>query len=112
MLSPVHYPDIPDSPGTPQITNVDAKSIGITWSQPKSDGGSPITGYVIEKRNKTSTNWTKAFNGITEDTDFTIGDLEEGEEYEFRVATVNKVGQGSFSEASPFTFCKAPYSKY
>ncbi|XP_072046922.1 twitchin-like [Amphiura filiformis] len=95
----------------PEVTKVDATLIGIKWSPPASDGGSPITGYVIEKKDRTSTRWTKAFKDTIEETEYTIKDLIEGKEYEFRVAAVNNAGQGPFSEPSQPTLCKPPYGK-
>ena len=103
--------DVPGAPERPTITNVDATSIGITWSTPEADGGSPVSGYVIEQRVNASPDWSKAFKGIVEDTTFTVTDLKKGNEYEFRVAAVNKTGQGEFSEPSPSTLCKAAESK-
>lgn len=31
--------------------------VDLTWTEPKHDGGAPITGYVIEKKEKLSTVW-------------------------------------------------------
>lgn len=35
-------------------------SITITWTKPRHDGGSPILGYVIEKKLIGEDKWTKA----------------------------------------------------
>ena len=101
---------VPDAPNKPKVTKVDAQSISIEWSQPASDGGSPITGYVIQKKTSRKNSWTKACEGIRE-TEYTIGSLAEGQAYEFHVAAVNKAGQGSFSESSQPTVCKPVYGK-
>ena len=85
--------------------------IGITWDPPASDGGSPIDGYIIEKTDTTSGSWTKAFKGTIQDTEFTVRDLKEGEEYQLRVAAVNKAGQGAYSEPSQHTVCESVYGK-
>lgn len=34
-------------------------SVTIAWQKPKSDGGAPITGYTIEKREKGTDRWLK-----------------------------------------------------
>lgn len=49
--------DIPGKPGTPEITDWDADRVDLKWTAPKSTGGAPITGYVIEKKEKFSTSW-------------------------------------------------------
>ena len=102
---------VPDAPTKPRVTKVDARSISIEWSQPPSDGGSPVTGYVIEKKTTSASTWAKACEGI-ERTSCTISDLTEGQEYQFHVAAVNNAGQGSFSEPSQPTLCKPPFSKF
>ena len=106
------FSDVPGAPEKPKVTGVDSTEITITWSPPKSDGGSPITGYVIEKRDTSSTRWTKAYKEPVEETTMTIKDLFEGKTYEFRVAAVNKAGQGPFSEPSEPKLCKPPYGKF
>ena len=93
------------------MTAVDSKQITITWSPPESDGGSPITGYIIEKKETTSTRWTKAVRDSVTETTLTMKDLIEGKEYEFHVAAINKAGTGPFSEPSEPRITKPPYGK-
>lgn len=49
--------DIPGKPGTPEIVDWDADRVDLKWTAPKNTGGAPITGYVIEKKEKFSTTW-------------------------------------------------------
>jgi hypothetical protein len=44
--------DQPTKPGTPDISDYDKDFVELTWARPDSDGGSPITGYIIEKKDK------------------------------------------------------------
>ena len=92
--------DVPEAPGKPEVTAVDSKQITITWTPPKSDGGSPVTGYIIEKKETTSTKWAKAYRDSVTETSLVVKDLIEGKEYVFRVAAINKAGTGPFSEPS------------
>ncbi|EPB67834.1 immunoglobulin I-set domain protein [Ancylostoma ceylanicum] len=46
----VRVKDVPDKPSNISVTDIDSEAITITWSPPEDDGGQPITGYVIEKK--------------------------------------------------------------
>lgn len=46
------YADEPGSPGKPEIEDYDKDFVKLKWDKPENDGGSPITGYVIEKKDK------------------------------------------------------------
>lgn len=52
--------DPPDAPGIPRGIETTEDSITITWARPRHDGGSPITGYVIERRLISEDKWIKA----------------------------------------------------
>lgn len=49
--------DAAGKPGTPVLDDWDADRVDLKWDAPKNDGGAPITGYVIEKKDKFSTTW-------------------------------------------------------
>lgn len=89
----------PDKPGQPQPTDWDRDHVDLEWQPPKKDGGSPITGYIIEKKTRFGP-WEKAAECPAGKTAGRVPDLQEGEEYEFRVIAVNKGGAGEPSDAS------------
>jgi hypothetical protein len=62
--------DVPGAPGMPKGIETSEDSITITWSKPRNDGGSPITGYMIEKRLISEEKWTKSTHNIVLDTTF------------------------------------------
>lgn len=98
----------PDKPGKPEATDWDKDHVDLKWAAPKKDGGSPITGYIIEKRPKFGT-WEKALEIPGKSTKARVPDLTEGEEYEFRVTAVNKGGHGEPSDASAPVIAKARF---
>ena len=53
------FSDPPGTPGTPECTGTTEDSITLSWDPPTKDGGKPIKGYVLEKREKGSKKWTK-----------------------------------------------------
>lgn len=49
----------PGKPGTPEVADSDKDFIKIKWNPPKSDGGSPITAYNVERRDPRTGHWQK-----------------------------------------------------
>ena len=65
------YPfDPPGAPGAPRGIETTEDSITITWTKPRHDGGSPITGYIIEKRQFNDEKWVKATPAHIPDTTY------------------------------------------
>ncbi len=85
--------DPPGVPGTPECTGHTENSISLKWERPVSDGGSPITGYVVEKKEEGSDKWVPVAEKLN-DTELTVRGLQEGKKYEFRVAASNKAATG------------------
>uniref|UniRef100_A0A670XZ86 Titin n=1 Tax=Pseudonaja textilis TaxID=8673 RepID=A0A670XZ86_PSETE len=84
--------DACDPPGCPEAIVVTRSAITLQWTKPEYDGGSKITGYVVEKRDLPDGRWMKAsFTNITE-TQFTVTGLTEDQRYEFRVIARNAAG--------------------
>lgn len=100
ILFPSCNIDEPGKPGTPTVTDYDTNFVELQWSRPDHDGGSPITGYVIEKRDKYSPTWEKCAEVEGDVNTGRVDDLVEGTHYEFRVRAVNKAGPGEPSDAS------------
>jgi titin len=82
------------------------------WEAPDSDGGSPITGYVLEKRD------TKRPGYIFVAEIDPSGPLEhkvirlfEGSEYMFRVVAENQVGPSEPCETEKGIIAKPPYGE-
>lgn len=65
-----HPFDPPGAPGTPKGVETTEDSITITWTKPRHDGGSPILGYVIEKRLLSEDKWVKATPSLVHETNY------------------------------------------
>lgn len=92
------------------ISDITKNSISLVWEKPGYTGGSPVTGYIIEKRE--GAKWSKANLTNITDTRFTVTGLTQDETYEFRVMARNAVGSVSNPSmtAGPAT-CVDTYGK-
>ena len=106
------FADVPGAPEKPTVSDIDSSKMTVTWTEPSDDGGSPVTGYILERKEKTATRWTKVTKQPISETTLIARDLVEGKEYEFHVAAVNKAGTGPFSEPSELAKAKRPYGKF
>ena len=90
-----------DKPGAPEnlkANNTTKSSTDLTWEAPSEDGGSPITGYYVEKMPSYSTRWSKVNKEPIPEAKLSLSDLEDKTEYKFKVAAENKAGIGPFCE--------------
>ena len=77
---------VPDPPEKPEASGIHQKGLILTWSRPKNDGGSEITNYIVEKREKLGSKWIVVTSRPIEECRLKISGLQEGQEYEFRVS--------------------------
>ncbi|MGO8956723.1 MAG: fibronectin type III domain-containing protein [Streptosporangiaceae bacterium] len=74
----------------------------VSWRPPSSNGGSPVTGYVITASPGGKSVHTSAV------TSFLVGGLRNTTAYSFTVAAVNKAGVGHASRPSPKVMPHSP----
>ncbi|OWF37006.1 Immunoglobulin superfamily member 22 [Mizuhopecten yessoensis] len=91
-----------------QVTNADRASLAISWNRPLRIVGSPVTGYIVEKR----TAWTQVSKVSANELSCVADKLIEGTEYEFRITAVNEYGKGKALESDQTYMAKSPYSKF
>ena len=95
-------------PGAPTnvIAVADGSSVTLTWTAPASDGGSALTDYRVQYRDRpqgsterifTSTPWTNFTRPSSTSTTATIPGFTQGNYYEFRVAAENAIGVGPYN---------------
>lgn len=78
---------------------------------PEKDGGSPITNYIVEKRDVRRKGW-QTVDTTVKDTKYTVTPLTEGSLYVFRVAAENAVGQSDYCEIEDSVLAKDTFSKF
>ena len=101
--------NIPNSPtgltGTSGNTQV-----SLTWTAPVNDGGTPITGYLVEYKLDSGSSWTQSPTGSIA-VSYLVTGLNNGFIYDFRVSAINVLGTSSPSSiiyVTPSTIPSAP----
>lgn len=87
------FADTPGPVGGLEATDVTKTTAQLSWSPPDNDGGSPITNYIVEKREVDRKTWTKCVEDLKK-TSFKVTNMTPGIEYYFRVMACNKYGTG------------------
>lgn len=112
-VTPIASPIL--APSAPQSVSYVAndKSIDLSWSAPANNGGSGITGYIIQYSSNNGTTWTTrtvAFNI----TSYIIQSLTNGVQYSVRIAAKNNSKTGEYFTVPetiiPATIPSAPTS--
>lgn len=102
-------PEPPSFP--PEIMEVTKTTIGLSWSRPKDDGGSRVTGYYIERRELSTEKWVRHNKTHITTTMYTLTGLIPDAQYQFRVIAQNDVGQSEPGPVSEAVVCKDPFGE-
>ncbi|XP_015214644.2 striated muscle preferentially expressed protein kinase isoform X1 [Lepisosteus oculatus] len=87
---------LPNRPGTPEIPQRYKNTALVLWKP--SDTYAPCT-YTLERKTEGESDWLIVASGIP-DCYYNVTDLPTGGTFKFRVACVNKAGQGPYSNFS------------
>lgn len=90
--------DKPTAPGRARVLLTSGRSVTLSWTTPKDDGGSRIGNYIIEYYRMGWDVWLKA--ATTRQHSTMLGDLIEGSQYKFRVKAESPYGVSEPSEES------------
>lgn len=82
------------------MVDSDKDHIKIKWSAPISNGGSPIIGYDVERRDRATGRWVKLNKEPVRTSEYYDDRVQEGHAYEYRVSAVNAAGAGKPSDTS------------
>src|SRR2546426_932858 len=94
----------PSSPTGLAATAVSSSQISLSWSVPADNGGSPLTGYKVERSTDGGTTWTiLVANTGSAATAYSDTGLTHTTTYTYRVSAINSVGTSSTSSTAPAT---------
>lgn len=80
---------------TPEAYDKTKDSVSLKWKMPRHDGKGRIFGYLVEYQHPGSVEWKQA-NETPEqcpDLHYVVTGLTDGQEYTFRIFTVNAAGK-------------------
>uniref|UniRef100_A0A4W5NXM6 Titin n=1 Tax=Hucho hucho TaxID=62062 RepID=A0A4W5NXM6_9TELE len=86
----VRVSEKPLPPGKVTLVDVTGTSVSLSWEKPDHDGGSRISGYIVEMQGKDSETWTQC--AVAKIAQAVVLGLTQGEEYMFRVSAHNEKG--------------------
>ncbi|XFF86071.1 hypothetical protein AB1E18_012290 [Capra hircus] len=98
----------PGPPPPPSILSASSQGITLSWTAPRGPGSAHILGYLIEKRKKGSNTWVAVNQDPVPEKKWTVGDLRQGWQYEFRVTAVAPSGRGEPGPPSEAVFARDP----
>jgi len=103
--------DVPSAPQKLRGTEVDASYITLAWDIPETDGGSALTGYVIEKKDMKRADYVFVANVDASTLQYKATRLFEGFEYLFRVFAENQAGLSKPCELDKPITARMPYGQ-
>jgi len=88
----VSSPTSPTPPTGLAATAVSSSQINLSWNAPTDNGGSPITGYVIERSTNGGSSWSPPVNTGSTATSYSDTGLSPSTAYTYRVSAINSAG--------------------
>lgn len=88
--------DVPEPPAKLDVIAKTDSTITLQWEMPRHDGGSPLTEYLLEMREKKGKNadWTQVQILPPITSSFRVSKLHENVYYNFRLKAANAIGYG------------------
>ncbi len=94
----------PQPPTGLAASAVSASQINLSWTAPSNNGGSPVTGYKIERSLDGGSTWsTLVANTASAATSYSDSGLQSGTTYTYRVSAINSAGTSTPSNTAQAT---------
>jgi hypothetical protein len=103
--------DKPSSPLKLRVKEVSKDYVVVAWDVPENDGGSPITGYTVEKKDVKKTSFMNAGRVDANSLEMKVNKLVEGNEYYFRVAAENAIGESDWATMDEPVKARLPFGE-
>lgn len=97
--------------GPLEVSNITDERLTLSWLPPESDGGCPLSGFVIEKCDAKRGKWLRVGRVRPEILTYNVDNLIEGTDYAFRVMGENDVGVSAPLETEKSVMTKSPFGK-
>lgn len=106
----VVYASLPDAPDSPEISKVSDTEVLLRWKQPRDDGHSAVLCYSLQYKKASDDHWTIVAENIDHEF-YLVRDLEEKTNYQFRLASRNRIGWSDLGIPKPATTAVAGAAK-
>jgi titin len=93
-------PSVPEGPL--EVTDVTEKTAMLSWKPPKSNGGLPLSGYIIERRDNKRPTWVKVDKVSPDTTTYKANNMLEGNMYNYRIIAENEEGASPALETKEY----------
>lgn len=87
----------PSAPQNLHVSTADPATITLAWDTPVSTGGTNITDYTVQYKLSSSSVWLTSNDDVSPALGAAVYGLTANTQYDFRVAAVNAVGQGAYT---------------
>jgi len=101
--------DKPSPPLKLRVKEVSKNYVVVAWDIPENDGGSPITGYMVEKKDINKTSFMNAGRVGADTLELKVTKLVEGNEYYFRVCAENSIGESDWATIAEPVKARLPF---
>ena len=105
--------DVPTPPENVSVSDIFKDSCLLHWEPPQDDGGTPLTHYLIEQMDVSSTRgaWREVGEVVADIRTFKCQHLEEKSKYKFRIRAINKIGQSEPADLQETVLAKDPWGE-